>query len=377
MASLFKMSGKPFWYLRHKVDGEWKKSSTGLRHDDPNETAKARALRAEAEVSEFRSAPVSKIGWEWVDRFIATSGLAEDSKIRYNGAWKWMQMFLQENRLDISSVRYSHVEDYIVWRPNQKKKSGKRAGRNTAIQEIKFLQMIMNEAVRRSLIVANPLASLKLRKDETKVKRAFTPEEIELCREAVKSREEWMRVCFEIGLFTGCRLRETRIPLTFIDLEAAVPTITFPAPKGGRRKAFSVPIPDALMEMFRAMKKEKRRTHTIAEFPFQPSRCWQNFFQSLGIKGVSFHCLRVTKITQMRREGVPREVAMRLVNHSSELVHLLYDRHRVQDLAEYANAGLAGYAAATPQSPTKTVSRRPRGTTGRSKAAGRSGKKTR
>ena len=102
------------------------------------------------------------------------------------------------------------------------------------------------------------------------LKRAFTLDEIELCREAVKSREEWMRVCFEIGLFTGCRLRENRIPLTCIDLEAAVPTIPFPTPKDGQRKAFSIPIPSALFPLFREMKKERRRTHTIASFRFNP-----------------------------------------------------------------------------------------------------------
>ncbi len=376
MASLFKKNGKPFWYLRHKQDGVWKKSSTGLRHDDPNDTAKARTLRAEAEASELREVPLAKIGWEWVDRFIDTSGLAENSKIRYRGAWGWVQLFLQENRLDIGFVRYSHVEDYIVWRVGRKKKSGKRAGRNTAIQEIKILQMILNEAVRRGLVAANPLAVLKVRRDEAKKKRAFTAEEIEQCREALKAEPEWMRVSFEIALFTGCRLRETRVALTDIDLDAEIPTITFAAPKGGTRAAFSVPLPEALIPMLRDMERRKM-SHTIDKFPFQPSRRWQQFFQKLGIEGVCFHCLRVTKITRMRREGVPREVAMRLVNHSSELVHLLYDRHRVQDLAEYANAGLAGFSAATPRSPTKTPSRRPREKTGRSKAAGRSGTKTR
>jgi len=376
MASLFKMPGKPFWYLRHKADGAWKKTSTGLRHDDPNDTAKARALRAEAEAAEFRDAPISKIGWEWVDRFLATSGLAENSKIRYKGAWAWVQQFLQEYRLDITAVRYSHVEDYIVWRVGRKKSSGKRAGRNTAIQEVKFMQMLMNEAVRRSLIVANPLASLKLHREEVKMKRAFTPEEIELCREDLKSREEWMRVCFEIALFTGCRLRETRIPLTCIDLKAAVPTITFPAPKGGRRKAFSIPVPAGLLPLFQAMKREKGRTYTIGRFPFQPSRCWQNFFQSVGVEGVCFHCLRVTKITQMRREGVPREVAMRLVNHSSELVHLLYDRHRVQDLEAWADAGVSGFSAAMPQSHSKKPSRKPSEKKGRSTIPAQRGRKT-
>jgi len=268
------------------------------------------------------------------------------------------------------------VEDYIVWRVGRKKKTGQRAGRNTAIQEIKFLQMVLNEAVRRGLAVANPLAALKIRRDEAKKKRAFTSEEIDQCREALKTEPEWMRVSFEIALFTGCRLRETRIPFSDIDLDAEIPTITFAAPKGGTRAAFSVPLPEALIPMLRDMER-KKMSHTIDKFPFQPSRRWQQFFQKLKIEGVCFHCLRVTKITRMRRAGVPREVAMRLVNHSSELVHLLYDRHRVQDLAEYANAGLAGFSAATAQSPTKTPSRRPRGTTGRSKAAAQSGKKSR
>jgi integrase len=375
MASLFKMDGKPFWYLRHKVDGVWKKASTGLRWDSPVETAQAKQLRAEAEASELRPQAVVRAGWDWVPDFIESLRISEKTRVRYHGAWSWVAMWVQREKLDLADVRYRHVQEYISWR--LKTKFRKKASRNTAILEAKLLAQVMGEAVRRELVAANPLAGLKLRRDEPERKRCFTDEEIERCREELKTRKEWMRVCFEIALFTGCRLQETRIPLNCIDLDADVPTITFPSPKGGVNKAFSIPVPDALTGMFREMKKDKRRTHTIAEFPFQPSRCWQNFFKSVGIEGVCFHCLRVTKITRMRREGVPREVAMRLVNHSSELVHLLYDRHRVQDLAEYANAGLSGFSAATPRSPTKTVSRRPRGTTGRSKAAGRSGTKTR
>lgn len=376
MAALFKKPKKPFWYLRCKIDGVWKKTSTGLRIDDPNDTQKARALRAKAEEMELREAPVLKIGWDWVDRFIATSGISAGSKVRYAGAWAWLQLFLQDHRLDIAAVRYSHVEEYIVWRVGRKKKSGKRAGRNTAIQEIKILQMLMNEAVRRGMVAANPLAALKVRKDDPPKKRALLPEEIVRCREALCDEPEWMRVAFDIALFTGCRLRETRIAMADVDLDAKVPTLTFAAPKGGTRAAFSIPVPKALVPLLEGVRRSGR-THTIEKFPFQPSRRWQQFFQKIGIEGVCFHCLRVTKITQMRREGVPREVAMRLVNHSSELVHLLYDRHRVQDLAAFADAGIGSYAASTPQSPTKKPSPQPRETRGRPKVSGRSGKKTR
>lgn len=373
MASLFKMPGKPFWYLRHKVGEEWKKSSTGLRHDSPTDTAKAKKLRAEAEASELRPAAVVRAGWDWVPGYIDALHLSEKTAVRYHGAWSWVSMWLQGEKLELAEIRYRHVQEYIAWR--LKTKHRKRASRNTAILEAKLLAQVMGEAVRRELVAANPLAGLKLRRDEPERKRCFTEEEIASCRKALKEREEWMRVCFEIALFTGCRLRETQIPLRHIDLDADVPTVTFPSPKGGVAKAFSIPVPTALMPMFREMKKEKRRTHTISEFPFQPSRCWQNFFKSVGIEGVCFHCLRVTKITQMRREGVPREVAMRLVNHSSELVHLLYDRHRVQDLAAFADAGTGGFAAAMPQNPTKTPSRPPRGKRAPTKSNSRSGKK--
>lgn len=369
------MTGKPFWYLRYKVDGEWKKSSTGLRHDSPTDTAKAKKLRAEAEAAELRPAAIQRAGWDWVPGFIDALHLSEKTAVRYHGAWSWVSMWLQQEKLDLAEIRYRHVQEYIAWR--LKTKHRKRASRNTAILEAKLLAQVMGEAVRRELVAANPLAGLKLRRDEPERKRCFTEEEIARCREALKDREEWMRVCFEIALFTGCRLRETQIPLRCIDLDADIPTITFPSPKGGVAKAFSIPVPTALIPMLREMKKEKRRTHTIAEFPFQPSRCWQNFFKSVGIEGVCFHCLRVTKITQMRREGVPREVAMRLVNHSSELVHLLYDRHRVQDLAAFADAGTGGFSAAKPQSRTKKSFRLPKETRGRPKVSGRSGTKTR
>lgn len=367
------MTGKPFWYLRHKVGGVWKKSSTGLRHDSPTDTAKARKLRAEAEAAEMRPATVIKAGWDWVPDFIDSQHLAEKTTIRYHGAWNWVSLWLQKEKLDLSEIRYRHVQEYIAWRT--KTKHRKRASRNTAILEAKILAQIMGEAVRRELVTANPLAGLKLRRDKAEKKRCFTDEEIARCRKALEEREEWMRVCFEIALFTGCRLRETRIPLNCIDLDAHVPTITFPSPKGGVDKAFSIPTPTALMPLFRKMKKEKRRTHTISEFPLQPSRCWQNFFKSLGIENACFHCLRVTKVTQMRREGVPRELAMRLVNHSSELVHMLYDRHQVQDLAKFTDAGTGGFSAATPRNPTKKPFRLPKGTKGHSKVSERSGKK--
>jgi hypothetical protein len=83
-----------------------------------------------------------------------------------------------------------------------------------------------------------------------------------------------MQVSFEISLHTGCRLHETRIPLSCVEFRET--KITFLSPKGGEDRAFSIPMPTVLMPLLGKLKSEKR-SYTL-EFPFQPSRQWQQFF---------------------------------------------------------------------------------------------------
>jgi integrase len=88
--------------------------------------------------------------------------------------------------------------------------------------------------------------------------------------------------------------------------------------------------------MLERMVKAKQK-YTL-EFPFQPSRRWQQFFIVIKKPHLTFHCLRVTYVNRLRRVGVPREAAMRLVNHSSELIHQIYQRERVDDVAQWRDA---------------------------------------
>ncbi len=45
-----------------------------------------------------------------------------------------------------------------------------------------------------------------------------------------------------------------------------------------------------------------------------------------------------TYVNRLRRAGVPREAAMRLVNHSSDLIHQIYQREKVEDVAQWRDA---------------------------------------
>jgi hypothetical protein len=131
-----------------------------------------------------------------------------------------------------------------------------------------------------------------------------------------------------------CRLRETRLPMNCIDFKEN--KITFPTPKGGEDRAFSIPMPSALRPLFERLRKTKHKF--TVEFPFQPSRRWQQFFIKINKPHLCFHCLRVTYVNRLRRAGAPREAAMRLVNHSSELIHQVYQREKVEDVAQWRDA---------------------------------------
>ena len=162
----------------------------------------------------------------------------------------------------------------------------------------------------------------------------MTDKEIQVILKALKEEPEWMQTAFEISLHTGCRLRETRIPIDCLDF--AENKITFPAPKGGEDRAFSIPMPSALRPLLGRIRKAKKKF--TLEFPFQPSRRWQQFFIKIKLPHLCFHCLRVTYVNRLRRAGVPREAAMRLVNHASDLVHQIYQREKVEDVAQWRDA---------------------------------------
>ena len=339
MSSLYKKQNSPFWFIQF-IDGEGvrRNKSTGLRADHPGQTVKARALRAQLEAKELNrnAGEISGGGWEtWVPQYLERHCESPRTLERYTGSWQWLAFWLQEKRYNSPrAITYRNALEYIDWRTSYKKKTGKTVGRNTAIMELKLLAMIMGEAVRLGHADANPLVSLKLRRDKAEKKPELTDKEISVIRESLKEEPEWMQIAFDISLHTGCRLRETRLPLNCIDFKED--KITFPSPKGGEDRAFSVPMPSALHLLFERLRKAKRKF--TVEFPFQPSRRWQQFFIKIKKPHLCFHCLRVTYVNRLRRAGVPREVAMRLVNHSSDLIHQIYQREKVEDVAQWRDA---------------------------------------
>ena len=327
-------------------------ATTGLRVDSERETAQARILLKKAELKEAKdnARAMSRYSWEWVDGWLAQHCKSPRTLDAYRLHWRHIQHWL--SFAGITSPReitHRHGVQYVEWRTGRRA-NHKTCGRNTAILELKLLGQILTQAALEGEIPANPLFKLGIARDEPEPKRELTDEELERCLAFLDRRdeagqhieEEWMRLAFLIGLHTGCRLRETALVMANVSFERR--TITFGNPKGGRKKAFTRPLPEALYDVLWAI-RDREVSH---EFPFQPSRCWQNFFQRAGVENVSFHCLRVTYVTRLHRAAVPLSAAMRLANHSSEIVHRIYQRLNVDDVRPYADVQLFSTKIQTP-----------------------------
>jgi hypothetical protein len=61
--------------------------------------------------------------------------------------------------------------EYLNWRTTFRTRPGKIVGQNIAVLELKLLSLVMGKAVRLGLADANPLVSLKLKRDKAKKSR--------------------------------------------------------------------------------------------------------------------------------------------------------------------------------------------------------------
>ena len=268
---------------------------------------------------------------EWVESWIDYEYDNEKTATRYHNAWAHLSMFLSRKKvIHPHEVTYQLCHEYMRWRIDKEKaeKEGRKACVwNTALTELRVLGAIEQEAVRRGYIMANPCARLRLGRKNTKEKPEITGEQIIDIEEKLKKAPEWMRDAWLVGIKQGCRVSEVAVPMNDIDVNAKV--ITFHV-KGKGDKTHSAPLHDDLLPLIAKAKKKKRKT--LVELPFNPSKCWCQWFDKNGYEEISFHCLRVTVVTRLARAGYSESQTMEYVGHCSEMVHAIYRRLRPNDL---------------------------------------------
>jgi integrase len=356
VAAIYKRKDSPWYWIRYKTaEGVWRAKATRFRTDNTLHRAKAQEEAAQLSVHER----TLKTDHSWVGGMIDSHPVCTSTRWHYRNSWRWLSRFLDERNLSMEEFAPIHAEQYLAWRVSIPRTNGKPVCRNLACDDIKAMKWILRQGRLLGLVSSVKMMDYRTKKSPVSKRPVFTDEEIARVRRflahdvEMDPAREWMQICFEIGYHTGCRLRETRLDLRLVDLHAD--TITFPEPKGGTTRAYTIPIPKGIRPLLERLKGAGRR-HAF-DWPGHGSRvsvAWRQLLNLCGLFKHTFHSLRATRVTNLRKAGIPQSVAMRLVNHSSTLVHEMYQRHFVEDLRRHVDAGLL---PASGQNPSETQSR--------------------
>ena len=175
MASLYKRKDSQYFWLKFRnAAGKKELVSTRCRKDLPNEVRRARQMAAKKSLEEFEhraSSPANS--WAWVPEFFNVRYHSSPvTHERYLSAWPTLKLFLDSKKIGSpAQLLRAHCFDYVPWRQKPDKKNGKyKAGRNTALIELKILRLVMDEAVQRDLCSANPCGRLGIPKAPRKLK---------------------------------------------------------------------------------------------------------------------------------------------------------------------------------------------------------------
>lgn len=355
MATLYPRKDSPFFWIKYRgKNGRIIQESTGCRKHMAIDIRRAKALEAERTAEELRrNVPVHtkrEQGWAWVRDFLRLRNGAREQTMNHNlRCWTTMEMFLDEKKIPSpANLTREHCFDYMTWRREPKPKQGKFfACHNTALHEVKLLGSVAQEAVNRGMLTANPCLRLNIGKQAVKKKPELTEADCALIRASIAKEtdpaiRDFLSNSFEIARHQGCRITETSLnPQTDVEIFKGPGRnnkrglITFLA-KGGKR--FTTVLHPNLIPLFERLKAQgKTRTWATPEgrvFSWA-SGYWFRFLRRIGLKekGVTFHCTRVTVISELARNDVHISKAKSFVGHASTAIHEIYQRLNVSDVA--------------------------------------------
>lgn len=367
MATIYKRKDSEWYWLRYKTpEGKWACKATRYRTDNTLHRDKAMQEALNLSIAERTKKDTD---YSWVIDLIRNHPVTESTRWHYRNSWRHLARYMDERGITLHDFTPAEAHIYIGWRTTLRSTNGKTPCRNLALDDLKCLKWIQRMGRLHGRVTTTAMMDWRTRRDPVRKRPIFTDEEILRVRRMLDAHPDkaWMQICFEIGYQTGCRLRETRLDMRMVDLQAGI--ITFHAPKGGQARAYTIPIPSGLRPLL-AKIKATGATHAF-DWPgagTKISREWRLMLNLAGLPSHTFHSLRTTRVTNLRKAGVPQSAAMRLVNHSSSLVHELYQRHFVEDLRQHADAGLL--ASSTFQTHPETPSRAPSGNPAPAPSAG-------
>jgi len=245
----------------------------------------------------------------------------------------------------ISRIKPADIQSYMT----KRLKNGVAVG--TLRQDMKVLTGLFNRARKEGICELNPVATVDLPLEDATERRIFTPKEIQAIIDNCPNHE-WKTLVM-IGIYTGARISDcTNFTWGAFDFESEIINYQQRKIRKGRMALVSIPMFEDLRDWLLELKLSvapKLDQPVMPSFfgknpggKSGPSTKFMEILEKAGIdpeyqkKGANkvpkkcFHSFRHTFSTKLQDNGVPQDVRMLLVGHTSAAVHSKYSHAQLK-----------------------------------------------
>jgi integrase len=331
--SIFDRNGK--WYANYQHDGRQVRRT--LKTSSKKE-ARRRALVIEKEIlvgehKHLKRAPLMKdVINQYLDH-LRSEGRMEKTIGKYKfGLDLLLEIAERQHRTRLSQLDVALVEQFRAERGAGGEKR-QPAGPKTVHHDTVTIRQLVNFALRRGLINADPLKGLRIAKPMRTPQPCWTRDEVELilAKACPPYREPLVFLAD-----TGARFAEAEW-LTWDDVDLVRRWVHIRGkngwkPKSGNERA--VPLNDRLYEMFQAMPRRSKwvftarptRRYPTVERQISERRLLQylkRLLKPLGLKG-HLHTFRHSFVSFAAYQNIPERVLRRWIGHVDEKILAWY-----------------------------------------------------
>lgn len=247
---------------------------------------------------------------------LSATFIAEGGATAYHlGRLKLLLPFFSE--IKVERISKGLAGEYRIWRMKQKKVSDATLNRDLSV-----LRHILYWAVDNSLLLANPLARMKMARERRTKKRVLNVSEEEAL---LKGCSDYFRPIVVLALDTGMRRGEIlHQVIEDIDFERRLLSVTHSkTPEGESRE---IPLTSRVYDLLVSKRDRYGLVFTYHEKPIHLIKtAWKRSIERSGIRRLRFHDLRHSFNTRLMEAGVVQDVRKALMGHSSGTdVHSAY-----------------------------------------------------
>lgn len=199
------------------------------------------------------------------------------------------------------------------------------------------LSSIYSFGVDKGIVNANPVLTVKRKKNETMRKRFYDEKEIKELWDAVEKQPEPMQYIYKFLFLCGQRSGETkRMKWDHIDFKNQ--TWTIPKEETKAKRENIVPLSDQALKILETLHPLTGKSDYVFLSPVgknnpisQLQKATERIRKKSGIKDFRVHDIRRSVATHMAKNGVEREIIGKILNHKGlaqdDQVTAIYDRY--------------------------------------------------